>query len=177
MKLLSLYRCENSNQVTDFITRLSQIIHHIWLCYLLLPITLKFAMLSEFFENQQVKPKLKHKRHDFGSDARERFQGFSAEQNLDLLESTPQWHEDGTFKCCPALFYQLYTVHGVMNGHTISLVYMFMKRKTRKLYLRVLNELKEMNPCLPLYQLAIDFKIACLLAFEELISKVSIKGI
>ena len=86
--------------------------------------------------------------YDSGSDDRERFLIFSTEQNLDLLESTPQWHADGTFKCCPALFYQLYTVHGVLNGHTIPLVYMLLKRKTKELYLRALNELTEINPCL-----------------------------
>ena len=37
--------------------------------------------------------------YDSGSDDRERFLIFSTEQNLDLLESTPQWHADGTFKC------------------------------------------------------------------------------
>ena len=51
--------------------------------------------------------------YESGSDDRERFI-FSTEQNLDLLEHTPQGHADGTFKCCPALFYQLFKVHGVL---------------------------------------------------------------
>ena len=114
--------------------------------------------------------------YDSGSDDREIFLVFSTEQNLDLLESTPQWHADGTFKWCPALFNQLYTVHGVLNGHTIPLIYMLLKRKTKELYLRALNELKEINPCLQPSQITIDFEIACLLAFEELFPKVSIKG-
>ena len=70
--------------------------------------------------------------YDSGSDDRERFLIFSIEQNLDLLEHSPQWHADGTFKCCPALFYQLYKVHGVLNGHTIPFVYLLPKRKTRR---------------------------------------------
>ena len=52
--------------------------------------------------------------YDSGSDYRERFLIFSTEQNLDLLEHTPQGHADGTFKCCPALFYQLFKIHGVL---------------------------------------------------------------
>ena len=36
--------------------------------------------------------------YDSGSDDRERFLIFSTEQNLELLQSTPQWHADGTFK-------------------------------------------------------------------------------
>ena len=70
--------------------------------------------------------------YDSGSDDRERFLIFSTEQNLDLLEHTPQGHADGTFKCCPALFYQLFEVHGVLIGHTIPFVYMLLKRKTRR---------------------------------------------
>ena len=84
--------------------------------------------------------------YDSGSDDRERFLIFSIEQNLDLLESTPQRHADGTFKCCPALFQQLYPVHGVLNGHTIPLVNILLKRKTRELYLRALNELNRNQP-------------------------------
>ena len=106
------------------------------------------------------------------SDDRERFLIFSTEQNLDLVEHTPQWHADGTFKCCPALFHQLYTVHGVLNGHTIPLVYMILKRKTRELYLRALNELKEINPCLQPCQITIDFEIPCLLDFNHSLESV-----
>ena len=52
----------------------------------------------------------------FGSDDSERFLISSTEQKLDLLESTPQWHADGTFKGCPDLFYQLYTARGLLNA-------------------------------------------------------------
>ena len=114
--------------------------------------------------------------YDSASDDREGFLIFSTEQNLDLLESTPQWHADGTVKYCPALFHQLYTVHVFLNGHTIPLAYMLLKRNTKELYLRALTELRELNPCLQPTQIAIDFEIACLLVFEELFPKVSIKG-
>ena len=70
--------------------------------------------------------------YDSRSDDRERFLIFSTEQNLDLLEHTPQWHANGTFKCCPALFYQFYKVVGVLNGHTIPFVYMLLRRKLRR---------------------------------------------
>ena len=90
---------------------------------------------------------------EFGSDVTENFPIFNNGQNLHTLKSTPQWHADGTFRCSPALFYQLYTDHDVLNGHTIPLAYMLMKRKTRKLYLTALNQLKEINPCLQPSQL------------------------
>ena len=111
--------------------------------------------------------------NDSGFDVRERFLFLGTEQILDLAESTSQWHADRTIKCCPALIFHLYTVHVVLNGHTILLVY---KRKTSELYLRAPNELEEINPCLPLCRKMIDFEIACLLVFEESFPNVSIKG-
>ena len=54
--------------------------------------------------------------YDSGSDDRERFLIFSNKQNLDVLKNTPQWH--AATKLCPALFYQLYTVHGLIIYNT-----------------------------------------------------------
>ena len=95
---------------------------------------------------------------------------------MDLLESNPQWHAAGTFKCRPALFYQVYTVHGVLIGHRKPLVYMLLKGKTKEIYVRALNELIETNPCLHHGQITIDFESGCLLAYDELFLNVSIKG-
>ena len=129
-----------------------------------IPLVLQFTLRRENFLA-----------YDSGSDDRERFLVFSTEHNLDLFDATPQWHAAETFKNCSAFFYQLYTVYCVLNGHTIPLVYMLLKRKRNELYLQVLAELKE-NPCLQLSQITIDFEIACLLAFQELFPKVSMKN-
>ena len=37
---------------------------------------------------------------------------------------------DGTFKCCPRYFYQLYTIHGGKNGNYIPLVFAILPAKT-----------------------------------------------
>ena len=51
----------------------------------------------------------------------------SCESNLKFLgESAEEIFLDGTFKCCPKFFYQLYTVHGMKNGHVIPLIYVLM---------------------------------------------------
>ena len=41
--------------------------------------------------------------YDSGCDDEENFLQISTKQSSDLLESCPQRHVDGTFKCCPAL--------------------------------------------------------------------------
>ena len=49
---------------------------------------------------------------------------FSCVTNLDFLcNKAEEIFIDGTFKCCAIYFYQLYTIHGLKNGHFIPLVY------------------------------------------------------
>ena len=44
------------------------------------------------------------------------------------------WLIDGTFKTSPALFYQLYTIHGVHGGVVVPFVYVYMPGKSEELY-------------------------------------------
>lgn len=72
---------------------------------------------------------------------------FSTEQNLRLLNQTDFWVMDGTFRCCPVLFYQMYTIHGRVGSkagvHAIlPLVYGFMNKKTENCYFIFLEILK-----------------------------------
>ena len=110
--------------------------------------------------------------YDSGFHDIEAFLIFCTEQKLDVSDSTLRWHADVTLKCCSASVYHLYAVHGVLNGHTIPLVYMLLKLNTRKLYLRDLIELKEINLCVQPYQISIHLKTAYLLAFKHLFRKV-----
>ena len=47
-----------------------------------------------------------------------------------LVNSVEEIFIDGTFKCCPNNFYQLYKIHGLGNGHFISLVYALLPGKS-----------------------------------------------
>lgn len=64
---------------------------------------------------------------------------FSTEENLKLLSNTDFFVMDGTFKCCPSLLYQMYTIQGRVgpknSTHEIlPLVYGFMNKKTENCY-------------------------------------------
>ena len=52
---------------------------------------------------------------------------FSTEENLDVLKSNTTWHADGTFKSCPTLFYQVFTIHAVMNEQKVPMVFFLTK--------------------------------------------------
>ena len=51
---------------------------------------------------------------------------FSTTRNLDLLESSPNWYADGTFKTAPPLFQQIYTIHVLRYNTVIPVIYVLM---------------------------------------------------
>lgn len=63
---------------------------------------------------------------------------FSTKQNLRLLHTSKFWVMDGTFQCCPKLFYQLYSIHGQVGQsdaqQILPLVYGLMSNKSQRSY-------------------------------------------
>ena len=53
---------------------------------------------------------------------------------LDLLSPSEICHCDGTFSVAPDVFYQVYTIHGVIEIAVISLVYALLPNKTQDTY-------------------------------------------
>jgi hypothetical protein len=51
-----------------------------------------------------------------------------------LCNETKDIFMNGTFKCCPNHFMQLYTIHGCKNGTNIPLVYALSPSKTEQCY-------------------------------------------
>ncbi len=49
------------------------------------------------------------------------------------------WYVDGTFAVCPDLFYQLYTINGIINGKNLPLVYGLLPGKSEEIYLKFFN--------------------------------------
>ncbi|CAM4846255.1 unnamed protein product, partial [Rotaria magnacalcarata] len=58
----------------------------------------------------------------------------SPDEDLDRLSNSEHWHCDGTFKLCPQLFYQLYTIHGHLCGRSLPLVYCYVAGKDEDTY-------------------------------------------
>ena len=111
-----------------------------------------------------------------GPRMKKRFLIFATEDNLDLLENSSEWHADGTFKVSPLLFYQVYTIHAIFNGHTIPSVYLLLTSKNAEIYLRAFNALKDLNTCLAPQKIVTDFELAAINAFKATFPNVAIKG-
>ena len=78
--------------------------------------------------------------HD-SNDGENRFLMFSTKKNLKFLRSCSIWQADGTFKCVPAIFKQLYTVHGISGNKTVPSVYFLLTNKNKKTYKKALQVL------------------------------------
>jgi hypothetical protein len=65
------------------------------------------------------------------------------EQNLKFLCSDVEIFADGTFKCCPKYFSQLYTFHDFRNGHYIQLVFCLLPSKSGECYRKMFALLQE----------------------------------
>jgi hypothetical protein len=70
---------------------------------------------------------------------------------------------EGTFKCCPKFFEQLYTIHGYSNGHYIPLVFALLVSKSEDTYHKFLQHVRYVvTIAVPMYsiQLFKEFRTA-----------------
>ena len=68
--------------------------------------------------------------YDSGTEDPERFLIFGQQTLLELLESTQYlWLADGTFKFCPEIFFQLFTIHTSINGYKPPCIYALLPNK------------------------------------------------
>ena len=118
--------------------------------------------------------------YDSGSDDENRFLMFATEGNLRQLGRSKTWYADGTFKVCPSLFYQLFTMHAMIGGMVVPLVYVLLQNKSEVAYTQVLNVVKER--CLELQielspdNILIDFEMAIQKAMLTVWPEVQLSG-
>ena len=68
---------------------------------------------------------------------------FSSKWGLDHLARQDHWAADGTFDVVPPLFQQLYTIHGIVLGQNMPLVYVLMCEKSEAAYTHMLRVVRE----------------------------------
>ena len=60
---------------------------------------------------------------------------FLSEIGLQLLRESYHWYADGTFKVCPEIFYQFYTIHGQQNGQNFPiLICLFLNKMLQQVF-------------------------------------------
>lgn len=75
---------------------------------------------------------------------------------------------DGTFKKVPNGFLQLYSVHGLIDGHFRPFLFALMTRKSKEFYERLLQMIRSIAPRLNPSTVTIDFEMAMIVALKNL---------
>ena len=67
---------------------------------------------------------------------------FASPEAVQLLQDSDHWFVDGTFKTCPDLFYQLYTIHALKQDRVLPCVYALLANKSQPTYECLFAEVK-----------------------------------
>jgi hypothetical protein len=78
------------------------------------------------------------------------------------LQQHDHWFIDGTFAVAPELFYQVYTIHVLVDNSAVPLVYALLPDKTEATYERVFRKLVELRSALNPATIMADFERASL---------------
>ena len=79
---------------------------------------------------------------DSGIGGAERILIFATQQGLQLLADYDHWFMDGTFKLCPQIFFQIYSIHALVNNQTLPCVFGLLPNKTENTYNRFFEEVR-----------------------------------
>ena len=77
---------------------------------------------------------------DSGAGDENRILIFSALEAIQLLAKNEHWFMDGTFKLCTQIFYQIYTIHALINNPVFPCLFALLPNKIENIYTRLLTE-------------------------------------
>ncbi|CAF4332865.1 unnamed protein product [Rotaria socialis] len=104
---------------------------------------------------------------------------FASDWSIRFLSSCSQWHSDGTFKCRPLLFEQVYILFG-FNNFMIPCVYCLTTKKDENVYVKILQHLltiaSQKGVILNPTRITCDFELATINAFRAIFNAVHISG-
>lgn len=117
---------------------------------------------------------------DSGAGDPNRLLIFTTNAALLLLSTSEIFLADGTFKTVPTIFFQLYTIHGLINNNAFPLVYCVLVRKDedtyRKMYEEIVNLCGAANIALNPRIIMTDFELAAMNAGRHYFPNAEIKG-
>jgi len=97
-------------------------------------------------------------------DADQRIIIFATDQMLHRLTIASTLYMDGTFKACPKLFYQLFSIHIFIEGVQFPALYALLPGKSRDVYSRffmlLLTKLQDLQLVLQPTRILTDFELA-----------------
>jgi len=133
--------------------------------------------LPEIPENYQV---IKDKRfvlYDNGVDSgNDRILIFGTQDSCLYLDECVEIFCDGTFKCAPPLFYQLYVIVGLKNDHAFPCLYILLPGKSKQIYDQMLKEVRKLCQNLKPLHIMVDFEQASIASMHEAFKRAKLSG-
>lgn len=111
---------------------------------------------------------------DSGEFDKERMLMFATEKGLDDLMNVRQWAGDGTFKCSPNIYYQLYTLHVQNGAFSVPRLFVLLANKSEVTYTRLFNALLNLRPGLNPTDFMMDFEKAHMNSISSVFPSASI---
>ncbi|XP_068219660.1 uncharacterized protein pre-mod(mdg4)-N [Palaemon carinicauda] len=87
---------------------------------------------------------LKWLQFDSGEHDTERILIFSTDSEISDIKRVKNWAVDGTFKCSPIIYYQLYTLHIQDNDISVPRMFTLLPNKTQDTYNILFSTIKEL---------------------------------
>lgn len=105
---------------------------------------------------------------------------FTCESNMRFLCEIDDLYMDGTFKYAARFFMQMFTIHGIKNGHYIPLVFCLLPDKNMNTYMDtfkfIVDKCSSINLCLSPKSVTTDFEKAILHSVNEIWPQTKIIG-
>lgn len=99
--------------------------------------------------------------YDSGEDDRDRIVVFGTQAGLEDLANNKDWACDGTFKCSPDIYYQLFTLHIIIRHISVPRIFVLLPNKSQVTYSRL-------HPSLEPETLMVDFEKTIINAFCDI---------
>jgi hypothetical protein len=113
---------------------------------------------------------------DSGEDDVNRILMFGTEENLDILEQHRHWFMDGTFKVAPEMFFQVFSIHALVDKSAAPLIYVLLQDKSETSYARVFQKVLQLKPTLNPLSMMADFEKASHNAVRQVFPAVQLVG-
>ena len=102
---------------------------------------------------------------------------FATNDGTDMLANSSQWFGDDTFKLCPQIFSQIYTIHALVNHEVLPCVFALLPPKTEIVYeqffTKVCNALRNNNGNEP-DGFLVDFETVAINAIQNVLLQTDI---
>lgn len=92
---------------------------------------------------------------------------FGTKMFINLMKVNQNWYADGTFKKCPSIFAQVYTVHIILQNESMPIIFALLPNKKRETYVKFFQKVKEEVQGVDPLSIMLDFELATIQAIEE----------